>query len=159
VPFPPTGRCIVAVPRGTPGISGAEEADAFARLPKPSEQDVDRVAHLVLMALLPAVADADVEAFGRALSEIQEITGRWFAPAQGGTFAPGASGDLVRCLKEWGAAGVGQSSWGPAVYGIVDGAEAGARLAERAAASLGSAGQVYEGPFRSEGARVWIGRQ
>jgi len=159
VPFPSTWRCVVAVPRGIPGISGAEEADAFARLPKPSEQDVDRVAHLVLMELLPAVADADVEAFGRALSEIQEITGRWFAPAQGGTFAPGPSGDLVRCLKEWGAAGVGQSSWGPAVYGIVDGADAGTRLAERATAALGSAGQVYEGPFRSEGARVWISRQ
>ena len=29
--------------------------------------------------------------FGRALSEVQEITGRWFASVQGGTFAPGAA--------------------------------------------------------------------
>ena len=155
LPLPPTWRCVVAVPDGIPGISGVEEADAFARLPKPPESDVDRVAHLVLMALLPAVADADLEAFGDALSEIQEITGQWFAPAQGGTFASGPSGDLVRCLREWGAAGVGQSSWGPAVYGIVDGTDAAERLAERARAALGSAGQVYQGPFRSEGARVW----
>jgi len=155
LPFPPTWRCIVVVPDGAPGISGAEEAEAFAHLPSPPERDVERVAHLVLMALLPALADADLDTFGRALSEVQEITGRWFAPVQGGTFATGASGTLVRRLTEWGASGVGQSSWGPAVYGIVDGEEAGRRLAERARVELGTSGSVYEGPFGSDGARVW----
>ena len=58
-------------------------------------------------------------------------------------------------LAEWGAAGVGQSSWGPTVYGIVEGADAAARLAERVKTALGSSGQVFEGPFRAEGARVW----
>ena len=74
---------------------------------------------------------------------------------QGGTFAPGPSEELVRRMAEWGASGVGQSSWGPAVYGIVDGEEAGLRLAERVRGVLGSDGAVYEGPFRTEGARVW----
>ena len=77
------GDVVVVVPDGPPGISGADEADAFARLPKPSEQDVEHVSHLVLMALLPALADGDLDQFGRALTEIQEVTGRWFAPAQG----------------------------------------------------------------------------
>jgi len=157
VPFPPSWRCIVAVPEGKPGISGADEADAFARLPPPSERDVERVAHLVLMALLPAVADADLEAFGRALVEIQETTGRWFAPEQGGTFAPGQSGDLVRQMREWSAPGVGQSSWGPAVYGIVEGEDAALRLADHVRQLLGARGSVYEGPFRADGARVWRG--
>jgi len=112
------------------------------------------VSHLVLMTLLPAVADGDLAAFGGALTQIQEITGRWFAPAQGDTFAPGPSRDLVRRLADWGAVGVGQSSWGPAVYGIVEGEERAASLAERASAALGSAGRVYEGPFRSAGATV-----
>ena len=155
LPFPDSWRCVVVVPDGLPGISGADEAEAFARLPKPSEQDVEHVAHLVLMALLPALADGDLDAFGRALTEIQEVTGRWFAPAQGGTFASGPSRALVRQLAEWGATGVGQSSWGPTVYGIVDGADAAARLVQQVTASLGSSGRVFEGPFRSEGARVW----
>jgi len=107
------------------------------------------------MALLPAVAEADLDGFGRALTEVQEITGRWFASVQGGTFAPGASADLVRRLREWGASGVGQSSWGPAVYGIVDGEEPGRRLADRAREAMGSSGLVFEGPFRSDGAHVW----
>ena len=155
LPFPSTWRCIVAVPHATPWMTGAAEADAFAQLPPPPDREVERVAHLVLMALLPAVADADLATFGGALSAIQEITGRWFAPAQGGTFAPGPSEELVRRMAEWGACGVGQSSWGPAVYGIVEGEDAGQRLADRVRSRLGDAGSVYDGPFRTEGARVW----
>jgi beta-RFAP synthase len=155
LPFPESWRCVVVVPDGPPAISGADEAEAFARLPKPSEHDVEHVSHLVLMALLPALADGDLEPFGRALSEIQEVTGRWFAPAQGGTFALGPSRALVKQLAEWGAAGVGQSSWGPTVYGIVEGTEAAAQLVDRAQSALGAAGRVFEGPFRADGARVW----
>jgi beta-RFAP synthase len=154
LPFPASWRCVLAVPHARAGVSGAAESRAFAELPSPPEGDVERVAYLVLMALLPALVEADIESFGAALSEIQEMTGRWFAPAQGGTFAPG-SVDLVRCMAEGGARGVGQSSWGPAVYGIVDGQEASARLAGRVREILGPGGDVYEGPFRSDGARLW----
>lgn len=154
LPFPASWRCVVAVPDAAPGVSGTAEAQAFADLPSPPEGDVERVAYLVLMALLPALVEGDITMFGSALSEVQERTGRWFATAQGGTFAPGAEA-LVRRMTEWGASGVGQSSWGPAVYGLVDGEEAGLRLADRVRDAVGPRGAVYEGPFRSDGARVW----
>src|SRR5439155_1324630 len=83
-------------------------AVALARLPSPDARDVERVAHLVLMQLLPALAEADLAGFGAALGEIQRITGGWFAPAQGGVFAPGETGELVERLRAWGAVGVGQ---------------------------------------------------
>lgn len=155
LPFPPAWRAVVAVPDAAPAISGAAEAAAFAGLPPPPEREVERVAALVLLALLPALADADLATFGAALREIQVITGGWFASAQGGTFAPGPSAELVRRMIEWGAVGVGQSSWGPAVYGVVESADAGARLAAALRATIGARGRVYEGPFRVEGARVW----
>lgn len=157
IPFPSNWWCIVGVPHTASGVSGADEALAFAKLPPPPERDVERVSHLVLMGLLPALADANLATFGSALSAIQSITGQWFAAAQGGTFAPGPSEDLVRSMIKWGALGVGQSSWGPAVYGIVEGTNAGRHLAEQVRRVLGDAGSVYEGPFRSEGARVWRG--
>jgi len=155
LPFPPSWRCVLAVPDAEPGISGAAEDAAFMKLPLPPEREIERVAHLVLFGLLPAVVDADLAAFGSALTEIQEINGRWFAPMQGGLYAPGPSGEIVRHLGRWGAAGVGQSSWGPAVYGIVDGEHAGVELAARVREMMGPRGAVYEGPFRAEGARVW----
>jgi beta-RFAP synthase len=155
LPFPASWRCVVAVPHAAPAISGADEAAAFARLPQPSEDDVERVAHLVLMGLLPALAESDLSRFGSALTAIQAINGDWFAPVQGGMFAPGESEALVRRMADWGARGVGQSSWGPAVYGIVEGAGAGMQLAARVREVIGAGGAVYEGPFRTEGARVW----
>jgi len=155
LPFPDSWRCVIGIPHARRGVSGTDEAQAFAQLTPPPERDVERVAYLVLMALLPALVEADLESFGAALSEIQEMTGRWFAPAQGGTFAAGPTETLVRQMAQWGARGVGQSSWGPAVYGIVEGEDAGASLAAQVRDALGPRGQVYEGPFRSDGARVW----
>jgi beta-ribofuranosylaminobenzene 5'-phosphate synthase len=153
-PIPAAWRCVVAVPPGAPGLSGEAEAAAFERLPPPPERDVERVAHLVLMQLLPALVEADLPGFGAALTEVQRITGAWFAPAQGGVFAPGASETLVRRLAEWGAAGVGQSSWGPAVYGL-SASEPEARAIAARAATLVATGQVFEGGFAPTGARVW----
>ncbi len=155
LPFPDSWRCVVAVPRGKPGLAGDDEAAAFARLPSPSARDVEHVAHLVLMQLLPALGEADLAGFGAALGEVQRITGGWFAPAQGGVFAPGETRELVDRLRTWGAVGVGQSSWGPAVYGIVSDRDASRALAERVRAAVGAGGLVYEGGFSVGGARVW----
>ena len=152
--FPPTWRCVLAVPNGPPSISGPREDDAIAALPAPSQGEAEHVAHVVLMSLLPAVAEGDLAAFGAALTDIQEMNGRWFAGIQGGIFAPGLSQDVIRRMREWGAPGVGQSSWGPAVYAIVDGDESARALADDVRVVLGDAGQLYVGPFRTEGARV-----
>jgi len=155
LPMPPSWRCVVVVPEGQPGLSGEAEAAAFAELVPPAQEEVERVAHIVLLQLLPALADADLPAFGDALSEIQRVTGRWFTSAQGGPFAPGQSADLVGKLAGWGAiGGVGQSSWGPAVYGIVGSEQEGTRLEALARAASGLRARVYQTPFANQGARV-----
>jgi beta-ribofuranosylaminobenzene 5'-phosphate synthase len=158
LPLPAAWGCVVVVPRGKPGLTGEEEAAAFARLPPPAARDVERVAHLVLMQLLPAIAEADLPAFGAALAEVQRVTGGWFAGAQGGVFAPGHTGEMIERLRAWGAAGVGQSSWGPAVYGITSSGEESQAIAARARAVLGAGGVVYAGGFSAAGARVTRGR-
>jgi beta-ribofuranosylaminobenzene 5'-phosphate synthase len=152
---PDAWRCVIAVPWGAPGLSGEAEAAAFDQLPPAPESQVERVAHLVLMQLLPALVEADLPSFGSALTEVQRITGAWFAPQQGGVFAPGPTAALVERMAEWGAAGVGQSSWGPAAYGLVEGEEAATSLARRARGLVGAAGKVFEGGFAGSGARVW----
>jgi beta-ribofuranosylaminobenzene 5'-phosphate synthase len=156
-PFPLAWRCVVAIPDCAPAMSGAAEDSALDALPSPRDSDVERVAHLVRTALVPAVENADLATFGAALTEIQRINGEWFAPAQGGIYAPGPSERLVRCMAGWGVPGVGQSSWGPAVYGIVDGEDAALALAARVRMELGARGAVYEGAFRTSGARSWRG--
>jgi beta-ribofuranosylaminobenzene 5'-phosphate synthase len=152
---PAAWRCVVAVPQGPRGLSGEAEIAAFDRLSPPSDRDVERVSHLVLMQLLPALVEADLPSFGDALSEVQRITGAWFAGQQGGIFAPGPTQQLVTDMAEGGAVGVGQSSWGPAAYGLVPGDDAASALAQRLRKRLAGLGVVFEGGFASEGARVW----
>jgi beta-ribofuranosylaminobenzene 5'-phosphate synthase len=108
------------------------------------------------MSLLPAVVDGDLEAFGAAITAIQQINGRWFEPAQGGMFASGTSTELINNMREWGAAGVGQSSWGPAVYAITEGDDQAAELASQVRAVLNGSGMVYVNHFARTGARVTV---
>lgn len=154
LPIPTAWRCVIAIPEGQSGLSGAAEAEAFRQLPPPEEREVERVAHLVLMQLLPALADGDLMGFGAALTELQHITGGWFAPAQGGAFAPGPARELVERMGGFGAVGVGQSSWGPTVYGLAPHEDAATDLAQRIQAHLGTRGQVLETGFAERGALV-----
>lgn len=155
LPVPADWRCVVAVPHGEPGLSGEAESAAFRRLRPPPEPEVERVAHVVLMQLLPALVEHDLVGFGTALTTVQRITGAWFAPEQGGIFAPGPTSIVIAKMLEWGAVGVGQSSWGPAVYGLVATETAGRTLAARVQDLLGNQGRVFEGGFANSGARLW----
>jgi beta-ribofuranosylaminobenzene 5'-phosphate synthase len=151
--MPDEWRIVLVVPNAEPGLSGAAEVQAFGRL-VPSPERSAAIAQLVLTSLLPALVERDLAEFGAALTRVQQLVGDAFTPVQGGRFHPRA-GALVEALLRGGAAGAGQSSWGPAVYGVVEGEDAGRRLADRASDALGSSGTVFEGPFRSDGAHVW----
>jgi beta-ribofuranosylaminobenzene 5'-phosphate synthase len=76
-----------------------------------------------------------------------------FASMQGGRFHPQAAA-LVEALLEGGAAGAGQSSWGPAVYGVVGSGAAGRDLARRMEDLVGGDGSVELVAFDNRGARV-----
>ena len=88
-----------------------------------------RVSRLLLTALLPGLLTGDIDEFGAALSEIQREIGSMFAARQGGVFHPRAA-PVVEALQALGVGAVGQSSWGPSVYGIVDGPERAADVAD-----------------------------
>jgi beta-ribofuranosylaminobenzene 5'-phosphate synthase len=154
LPIPDSWRCVLAVPWTAEGVSGESELQAFRELPPPPLREVEHVAHLVLMSLLPALVDGDLKAFGETITTIQQINGSWFAPVQGGTFASGVSTGLISKMRDWGAAGVGQSSWGPAVYAITEGDDCAAALASRAREVLDGNGMVYVNQFARTGARV-----
>ena len=150
--MPDEWRCVLAIPAAEPGLSGGAETAAFASLrPEPDRSAL--ISQVVLTALLPALVERDLDEFGAALSRIQTLVGDAFAPVQGGTFHPQAA-PLVAALLRLGAAGAGQSSWGPAVYGLV-GSEAEAQeIARRLEAELGAGGRAEAVRFDNGGARV-----
>lgn len=119
-PFPSQWRFVVAVPNSKEGLSNSQENHAFQELDAMSAKDVGQICRLVMLKLLPALAEKDIEAFGDAMTKIQVLTGNHFAQAQGGTFSSVEGAKCVEFMKRMGAYGVGQSSWGPALYAVVE---------------------------------------
>jgi len=152
--MPDEWRCVLAIPAAEPGLSGGSEEAAFTDL-RPDPARSAEIAQLVLTALLPALVERDLVEFGAALSRVQRLVGDSFAPAQGGTFHP-QSGPLVDALLRFGARGAGQSSWGPAVYGLVGSEEHGRVVARALEAELGAGGRVEVVRFDNHGARVEV---
>ena len=118
--FPKEWSILLVIPRRGPSLHGPLELQAFASLPPSPESLTDRLCRLVLLGLLPAVVEHDLPRFGEALEEIQRRVGEGFAPAQGGIFARPESETILENLKREGLRGVGQSSWGPTLYGFTD---------------------------------------
>jgi len=112
---PDDWRIVVAIPKTSQTISGDMEDEAFRRLRPAAAVTVDRIARAVLTRLLPAVVSRNLKEFGAALTDVQDLVGGCFAAVQDGAYHPAAE-PLVRLLKAKKACGVGQSSWGPAVY-------------------------------------------
>jgi beta-ribofuranosylaminobenzene 5'-phosphate synthase len=149
--MPDQWRCVLALPVGIEGLSGDAEERFFGLLDQPATEP--RVSRLLLTELLPGLLAGDIEAFGAALTEIQRDVGSVFAAQQGGVFHPHAA-PLVDALLSLGVGAVGQSSWGPAVYGIVDGPERAAEVAEGLRDAVGTGTDVRIVDFDRRGASI-----
>jgi beta-RFAP synthase len=116
--FPSDWSVLVVIPEGPTGLHGVEERRAFRELPSVPTAVSDRLCRLVLLELLPALIERELLRFGEALEHIQRLVGETFAPAQGGVFANDAFDPIAAVLRDEGCVGIGQSSWGPALYGF-----------------------------------------
>ncbi len=153
-PMPERWRCVLALPRSVEGLSGNAEERFFGLLHERAAVE-PRVSRLLLTALLPGLLTGNIDEFGAALTEIQREVGAMFAAQQGGVFHPRAA-PLVEALLELGVRAVGQSSWGPSVYGIVDGPELAADVAKRLRVAAGTGTDISVVNFDRRGA--WIAR-
>jgi beta-RFAP synthase len=105
---------------------GQHEQQAFREI-RPMTDDVSgRLARIVLTELLPAVRSAHIQQFQGALEEYGQLVGKFFEPCQGGIFADAALSSLIERLRQAGARGFAQSSWGPTIA-LACGSEAEAR--------------------------------
>jgi beta-RFAP synthase len=118
-PFPDSWRILLVSDTTREGLHGAEERRGLAALAPFPQKLAAHLCHLVLMKILPGVAERSLVPFAQGLTEMQQTIGEYFAPVQGGVFA---SLDVERALRAVAAertAGIGQSSWGPTGFAIV----------------------------------------
>ena len=120
IPFPERWSILLATPREDQGLHGKAEIGAFETLKEMPVATTERICRLLFLQVLPAVIEEDLEAFGEGLSEIQRLVGEIFAPVQGGSFASPQTERGIDAMTKAGLKGVGQSSWGPTLYGFLD---------------------------------------
>lgn len=124
--LPPRWRFVVAIPRGGRKIHGEEERVFFeANTPIP-EHEVAQLARVVLVKLLPAAVEGEIEAFGEAISMIQKLG---FKRREVESQPPAIRAAMEEGLR-LGAAGAGMSSFGPAIYFVVENQKQAQRIAE-----------------------------
>jgi beta-RFAP synthase len=120
---PSTWRFILVFDKRGKGLYGEDELDAFAALPKYPLREAEHLCYLLMMQGLPAVVENDINAFGHVISKLQCAMGQHFAPVQGGVYASQEVAQAMAWLSEQGAVGIGQTSWGPTGFCMLDSVE------------------------------------
>jgi beta-ribofuranosylaminobenzene 5'-phosphate synthase len=126
-PLPKSWRFIVAIPRGIRGLDEREEKPIL-EAPETNHSLEHNLHETVLLHMLPALARRDAKNFGKALTKVQRLVGRYFSKYQGGEFCCWETEQMVKSLLNGGAYGAGQSSWGPTAYGLVEGSKRAKKL-------------------------------
>jgi beta-ribofuranosylaminobenzene 5'-phosphate synthase len=158
-PFPQDWRFVVAIPNINKGLSKTEETQAFKALAPMKAEDAGRMCRLTMMKLLPALVERDIKSFGEALTQIQIVIGDYFASVQGGTYSSQVAAEGIALLQNLGSYGVGQSSWGPAIYGVIQ-KEKAKEIESKVKAFLRKSvgGQVFVAKANNRGAYIKVGR-
>jgi beta-ribofuranosylaminobenzene 5'-phosphate synthase len=158
-PFPQDWFFVVAVPNVKQGLAKKEETAAFEALTPMTAEEAGRMCRLTMMKLLPSLVERDIKGFGEALTEIQTVIGDYFAKVQGGTYSSTAAAEGIAFLQKLGVYGAGQSSWGPAFYGLTLKEQA-EKIKAKVQAFLneGVGGQVFTAKANNRGAYVKVSK-
>jgi beta-RFAP synthase len=113
---------LLIVPHGLRGTHGDREINAFSELANRMSDDcaTEALCRIVLLSMIPALKEHDLSTFGEALYDFNRRAGAMFASAQGGIYAYPRIEKTIELLRGAGVKGVGQSSWGPTVFAIVE---------------------------------------
>jgi beta-ribofuranosylaminobenzene 5'-phosphate synthase len=121
--LPREWRFVIAVPWGPlPEIARKREEreGEILREVGMSGEVSGNLCRIVLLRLLPAMAEGELEEFGRALTEFNRTLGGVWSRYQAGRYCSRVVEEGIKRM-EGRASCACQSSWGPAFYGIVEG--------------------------------------
>jgi len=143
----PDWDIVVAIPEQK-GASHANEVNIFQKVCPVPLHEVEKLSHVILMQLLPALSEEDIVTFGKSINTIQKLS---FKKRE--IELQPVSKVLINILGDSGAYGAGMSSFGPTVYAIGENAD---YLKKIAKDFLGGNGQVFIGRARNNGATIEI---
>ncbi len=127
-------RVVLITPDQVDAVTGGYEANLIERLGQTPNSSRGRMFELANRALELASHESGFDDFTGVLQEYVDAAGELFSPGQGGMYNGESVGRAVELAKEAGLRAVGQSSWGPTVFGFaksqMDAEQIAAKLAE-----------------------------
>lgn len=142
----PDWAIVLAIPN-LHGASDRREVDIFKQKCPLPLTEIQELCHVILMEMLPAVVERDIESFGRSIDRVQML-GFKRRELELQPFCA----HLVQFMRDNGALGAGMSSFGPAVYGIADGKRLQPAVQRYLDETIG--GEVHAVKAQNSGARV-----
>lgn len=122
-PFPAAWRIVLLYPTDATGLHGQLENLAFDSMVDHDESKRERLVGLCKQVVGPAIVDANYDSLGAALLEFNRSSGEYFEEYQDGCYHSQFCEQLVGEVRKLGVDAVGQSSWGPCVFAIVESAD------------------------------------
>jgi beta-ribofuranosylaminobenzene 5'-phosphate synthase len=113
IELPANWRFVLLLSKEETGLFGAAEERAFAGLPAVSPAASRELRYLALEVLMATAASNRFAEFCDTLYQFGRQAGMCYAAYQGGPYATPRLERLVEAVRELGALGVTQSSWGP----------------------------------------------
>jgi beta-ribofuranosylaminobenzene 5'-phosphate synthase len=135
--FPQAWRVILVFDHERRGLFGEAEKAGFRALPPFPADAAAHLCHLTLLRVLPGLAEAAFGPVAEAIGEISACVGDHFAPVQGGRFASPRVSRTLEWLRDAGLVGIGQSSWGPTGFALVESETEAGRLQDTLASRFG----------------------
>jgi len=112
----PDWDTVIAIPPAR-GISGEEEKRFFRSVCPVPIEDVREISHIVLMQMLPAIVEQNIEELGKSVNRIQELGFKKYEVE----IQPPVVKETAELMLKSGLHGAGVSSFGPAVFGFSEG--------------------------------------
>ncbi len=114
--FPEDWKVVLVLPNVEKNVSGKKEVNIFQEYCPVPLREVQELSHLILMKMMPALLEKNLDEFGQSVNLIQNIG---FKKVENQLQNP-VIGQTINLLREAGAPGVGMSSFGPTIYAITD---------------------------------------
>jgi len=109
-------------------MAGKKEIKTFNSIEKMSVEKCAENTHHLLLGMLPAVEENNIDKFSSHLNTIEDNVSEYFSGAQGGKYSSKYAQRIIDFMVREGVLARGQSSWGPALYGLVENEEKASKI-------------------------------
>lgn len=120
--LPPEWKVLVLHPSLPLGKHGEVEEIAINTQVHMPAETTHHLCEIVLLHMLPAIEEKDIDSFSRALRDYNRLVGHCFASVQGGPYAHPKIEAMIDWLGQRNIGGA-QSSWGPTTFAVMEGEE------------------------------------